>query len=225
VGQLITDDGTLNGVPWGRVNYHSDDCSHLSDHWHVVWQLGDELRRAYIRSRFADDHWHSPTTDLFSELCLAADAVGRPYPNNPYWDEQSATEAMQMEEQYVGPDFRAFDVGLRLPGTFGTFGQISAQQHRLVYDAVHIEWRRQDLEGARRRAEEGRADWTQLAAADYEKAQAAPEALNEFLEQHGPVAPIITAMIGEHADEEARRRRNRELRTRIADLPQLFIAD
>lgn len=46
---LIASDGTLNGVPWGTVNYHPDKCS--SDdprHWHVVWQDGGELRRSRV---------------------------------------------------------------------------------------------------------------------------------------------------------------------------------
>jgi len=45
--------GTLRGTPWGTVNYHPDKCAddrtHLHDdrtHLHVVWQRGDELRRA-----------------------------------------------------------------------------------------------------------------------------------------------------------------------------------
>lgn len=48
---LIADDGTLNGLPWGAVNYHPDKCggdsrAHL--HLHVVWQLGTELRRSRV---------------------------------------------------------------------------------------------------------------------------------------------------------------------------------
>ena len=50
---LINDDGTLNGIPWGRVNYHPDKkgCDSLTRvhryaHRHVVWQRGTELLRA-----------------------------------------------------------------------------------------------------------------------------------------------------------------------------------
>lgn len=45
---LIADDGTLNGVPWGRVNYHPDKCADAAEHWHVVWQKGAELRRSRL---------------------------------------------------------------------------------------------------------------------------------------------------------------------------------
>src|SRR5690349_19418782 len=45
------DNGTLRGVPWGRVNYHPDKCSGEREHLHIVWQTGDELRRAYVPRR------------------------------------------------------------------------------------------------------------------------------------------------------------------------------
>ena len=41
----------LRGVPWGHVNYWwENDGSHVGDgrKLHVVWQLGDELRRAVV---------------------------------------------------------------------------------------------------------------------------------------------------------------------------------
>jgi hypothetical protein len=45
---LISEDGSLNGVPWGTVNHHSGKCDKDSPHWHVVWRLGDELRRSQV---------------------------------------------------------------------------------------------------------------------------------------------------------------------------------
>ncbi|MEV4043150.1 hypothetical protein [Streptomyces sp. NPDC049744] len=46
---LIADDGTLNGDPWGVVNYHPDKCGgDQREHWHVVWQNGNDLRRARV---------------------------------------------------------------------------------------------------------------------------------------------------------------------------------
>lgn len=38
--------GQLRGVPWGRVHYFWGDCK--ADHLHVVWQLGEELRRSCV---------------------------------------------------------------------------------------------------------------------------------------------------------------------------------
>ena len=46
---LIKEDGNLNGVAWGTVNYHPDKCADdAPPHWHVVWQQGGELRRSRV---------------------------------------------------------------------------------------------------------------------------------------------------------------------------------
>jgi len=40
---------TLAGIPWGVVNYHPDKCADSGwSHLHVVWQKGEELRRASV---------------------------------------------------------------------------------------------------------------------------------------------------------------------------------
>jgi hypothetical protein len=44
---LIAEDGTLNGVPWGHVTWHPEGCTR-DDHWHIVWQRGENLRRAHV---------------------------------------------------------------------------------------------------------------------------------------------------------------------------------
>lgn len=46
--ELINEDGNLNGVPWGTVNYHPDKCGDARAHIHVVWQNGRDLRRAKV---------------------------------------------------------------------------------------------------------------------------------------------------------------------------------
>jgi hypothetical protein len=52
---LDADTGAMLGTPWGRVNYYFGDCKEGS-HLHVVWQKGDELRRACVgRIRPYDD--------------------------------------------------------------------------------------------------------------------------------------------------------------------------
>lgn len=45
---LIAEDGTLNGVPWGTVNYHPDKCGNATEHWHMVWQRGPDLLRSRV---------------------------------------------------------------------------------------------------------------------------------------------------------------------------------
>lgn len=53
---LIAEDGTLNGVPWGYVNFHPDKCgdSRLT-HWHIVWQRGEDLLRSRVNTKAAFD--------------------------------------------------------------------------------------------------------------------------------------------------------------------------
>jgi hypothetical protein len=49
--ELVNRDGSLNGVPWGVVNYHPDKCGNDDDydpHIHVVWQRGKELLRSFV---------------------------------------------------------------------------------------------------------------------------------------------------------------------------------
>lgn len=41
------DTGALQGDAWGRVNYHVG-CEQESEHLHIVWQKGNELRRAKV---------------------------------------------------------------------------------------------------------------------------------------------------------------------------------
>jgi hypothetical protein len=38
----------LGGVPWGIVNYFWGTCAKSTEHLHVVWQKGEELRRACV---------------------------------------------------------------------------------------------------------------------------------------------------------------------------------
>lgn len=46
---LIDENCNLRGIPWGIVNYCPDkECSHIEGHFHVVWQLGNQLNRATV---------------------------------------------------------------------------------------------------------------------------------------------------------------------------------
>lgn len=57
-------DATIEGTPWGRVNYHPDKCGDAPEHLHVVWQKGAELRRTTIQAPLAGRHSH-PAADLY----------------------------------------------------------------------------------------------------------------------------------------------------------------
>lgn len=79
--ETILDDrtGELRGVPWGRVNYcpdkRDDACQRTwQPHLHVVWQLGDELRRATEQEPRHYDHlgesdaWFARQMERWQEL-------------------------------------------------------------------------------------------------------------------------------------------------------------
>lgn len=42
----------LNGVIWGRVNYHPDKCSNDPEHIHIIWQKGNFLFRDIVTEQF-----------------------------------------------------------------------------------------------------------------------------------------------------------------------------
>ncbi|USQ82654.1 hypothetical protein NFX46_02030 [Streptomyces phaeoluteigriseus] len=44
----VDGNGRIQGTPWGIVNYHPDRCDDAKEHLHVVWQLGDQLRRGFV---------------------------------------------------------------------------------------------------------------------------------------------------------------------------------
>lgn len=69
---VINHAGEINGSPWGLVNYHPDRCDNASEHLHVVWQAGDQLRRAHVA---APMHAHL-TGALASEYAMALVAEG-----------------------------------------------------------------------------------------------------------------------------------------------------
>lgn len=54
----------LKGVVWGWVNYHWGICEVRYGHRHLVWQLGDELRRAtVVRDLSYGDYSHISKND------------------------------------------------------------------------------------------------------------------------------------------------------------------
>ncbi|MFC8131577.1 hypothetical protein [Streptomyces sp. NPDC057302] len=63
-------DAGLAGEPWGRVNYHPDKCADDKEHIHVVWQKGDELRRATVYEPSVAAYKH-PTAGLYVEALIA----------------------------------------------------------------------------------------------------------------------------------------------------------
>lgn len=74
---LIAEDGTLNGVPWGHVTWHPDGCTR-DDHWHIVWQRGEDLRRAYVRKEVDFSTFACPQADALLAHHVSRMAHGLP---------------------------------------------------------------------------------------------------------------------------------------------------
>ncbi len=64
---LISDDGRLAGLPWGVVNYHPDGCGWDQNHQHIVWQKGNELRRAAVPVKLKWEGYSSRAANAYSE--------------------------------------------------------------------------------------------------------------------------------------------------------------
>jgi hypothetical protein len=67
---IKTLDADLAGEPWGRVNYHPDKCADAKEHIHVVWQQGDELRRATVYAPSVAAH-RNPYAGLYVQALIA----------------------------------------------------------------------------------------------------------------------------------------------------------
>ncbi|MFD8559122.1 hypothetical protein ACFV1N_17715 [Streptosporangium canum] len=107
---LLTEDVTLNGVPWGYVNYHPDKCGNHRRHLHVVWQRGADLLRSTV---YAPEvaKFQSVWAKLFIEAAIAEGLTKRSAESFgiskiqiwPHW----ATHPHLAEFSYGGVSFQA----------------------------------------------------------------------------------------------------------------------
>ena len=76
--ELIDYSGELRGLPWGTVNYHPH-CEFKGPHVHVVWQKGDQLRRAtqLIDDNDRRDFDDCSEADDYAKLLMRDIALGR----------------------------------------------------------------------------------------------------------------------------------------------------
>lgn len=208
---LIAEDGTLNGVPWGVVNYHPDKCGDsLPKHRHIVWQCGDELLRCRVEI-IAPFDWPSHrfqdvATDAYAAWILGEWAHGRL--------DWCPLERSGIHGRYF---CRWKTGGMSLQGAVcevldqGTVEQAEMAKHRLdqkqrEHDKHAGPWQIEELTKARDAMDET------LAALDAEIAEL------------GPIERIRSDYNDALAAEVGRRQRHRDVRTGLAALPQLFIA-
>lgn len=242
---LIAEDGTLNGVPWGIVNYHPDKCGDdYSDHWHIVWQHGSELRRSYIAEAADFDHvtrsgnrppahWHTSqavnqylTAVVYMGITAGGDSILGVKPGHVSYGDGN-------------DDPKPHVADLILPAAIAGTDSFPVRA-TAAPEAVHAaNWAGQ-LRVRRARADKGFSDYERGLSADWQararesRSKAVEEAqvyhldamakLRNLIENWGGYDAINEAYEAEIAAEEVRRQQHRDTRAALADLPQLFIA-
>ncbi|GAA3375562.1 hypothetical protein [Streptomyces racemochromogenes] len=219
---LISDDGTLNGVPWGRVNYHPDRCEPgvgkegrrtitVPEHTHLIWQCGEDPFRAKVDvvPEF-DEHGmnakavYSPAGDIVVavEVQSYLDAVTAggeaEYPLEKGWADhkrsiQEADDSMLIVE---APS--------EALAALTAYAETKRTEHSLTDSR---EWYREE-------AEKALAAYEDRKAALDRRIAATGWTLEELLERREQ----------DFRAELARRQRYRDLRATLAELPQLYIA-
>lgn len=211
---LIADDGTLNGVPWGYVNYHPDKCGGDS-HWHFVWQRSEELLRSRVQKQASFDEWNSDDREFDSD------------------DTGAYVEALVSEWLHGRRDDCPLDRENR-SSAFSKWCKFKIAGLIVTADvstcAVKAADARTHAIEARARAD-GYAD--KYPTSDYpqraEKAEKlAQVALADLDAQIDSWRTSLDELAVNHeaaiAAEVGRRQRHRDVRKALADLPQLFIA-
>jgi hypothetical protein len=198
---LINVDGSLNGVPWGTVNYcpnGAGKCERAA-HWHVVWQSGTDLFRSTVEHYPRDYSFcselldHSWTATLYAVLMAGGD-LGAPNRDGYY--------TFSIQDIRCEAEAHA---NVRKLKEWRAYYDIEEVRERLANSIS--EYERQDLSERVRRYEELMA-WVAAEGFDNPDKRAELHALVE----------------SEVAAEIERRKRHAEARKAIASLPQLFIA-
>lgn len=242
---LIADDGTLNGEPWGRVNYHPDKCGEgYAEHWHIVWQCGSELLRSRVDTPAGFDyvtatgshlasHWYSSaaadhylTALVYMGLVAGGDSVLdiNHRPSGLYWTEgtpDSHAAKLVLPEALAGTDLFPVKASAE---QVAVQAADSAERVR----ATNFVASKELTEAESSRSTEWRETFTanrRYAVEEAERKHAANmAAVKALIEKWGGFDEVDSAYSSEIGTEEARRRAHRESRITISELPQLFIA-
>lgn len=242
---LVAEDGTLNGVPWGIVNYHPDKCGDdYSDHWHIVWQRGSELRRSYIAEAADFDHvtrsgnrppahWHRSkavdqylTAVVYMGITAGGDSILGVKPGHISYGDENDEPKSHVADLVLAPAIAGTD-------SFPVRATAAPEAVHAANWADQLRVRRARADREFSTYERGlSADWQ--ARARESRSQAAEEAqgnhldamgkLRELIEGWGGFDAINEAYEAEIAAEEVRRQRHRDTRAALTGLPQLFIA-
>ncbi|MFF4839271.1 hypothetical protein ACFY2G_04310 [Streptomyces collinus] len=216
---LIAEDGTLNGAPWGTVNYHPDKCAtDHPKHWHIVWQRGDELLRTRV--------YEKPSFDLSWATDWAPEGT------QVFWpDVAGAYVEMWVREWLHGrTNGTPLVQSVRSPGSYSDERTLQYPGLTVGVDVSRLAIEAAEAKDALNTAEErtGRdpSDWYQRALQRaQEKARATLAELDQVVDSWGTsLDELKSDLDAAVAAEMARRERHRDTRAALAKLPQLFIA-
>jgi len=233
---LIGEDGTLNGEPWGAINYHPDKCSAAADHLHVVWQKGTELRRAYVDGAPNFDRvlpgGYRVSANLYSSVAAnryltAIVYMGLKTSNKSILDSRPPSFATRHATHLARLDFpeelsqaETFSVVATVPQAAVDAADLASAYARAQAEAdpgseaaPSAHWQTQTIEQRQEEATRLRGKYDE-----------AMSALRAIIEKCGGFDAIGDAYTAEIAAEEERRRRHLDVHASLAKLPQLFIA-
>ncbi|MET7335998.1 hypothetical protein [Nonomuraea sp. NPDC005650] len=215
--RLIAHDGTLNGQPWGAVNYHPDRCGDRLPHWHIVWQRGAELLRSYVYEKPSFD-W--PTDFYVADRVFQAPQIDRYLTLAVHEWVTGHTETLILTKE---PTSRGYDPkrtfvqdGLRVSGTVSDVAIAAVKTKHAVDNLSPIADDTDSFFGKMQRADR------QKTITEAEQAQGALfEEVNDWDLTPAEIDHEFHAAI---STELERRQRHRDVRAQLAELPQLFIA-
>ncbi|MFF4836585.1 hypothetical protein [Streptomyces sp. NPDC001315] len=231
---LISDDGTLNGEPWGRVNYHPAKCEGHANHWHIVWQQGSELLRATVVK--TPDFDPAPLTRSVPETfeCEVASRyvtslvrewihgrVENQPIKSPTFMGEKLSDAVTMGSQ-LGFNVRGYASEAALAAIAGK-SNVERSAHSLAEAQEELskpltpyttqEWRERAVTDKQVALEKMEQEFS-----------AARDALDKEVAEWGTHKALSSALTDAAQGEAERRQRHRDARAALAQLPQLFIA-
>lgn len=216
---LIAEDGTLNGVPWGAVNYHPDKCGDdRLKHWHIVWQRGDEL----LRSRVYD----KPSFDL----PWASDWA--PEGTQVFWPDVAGAYVEMWAREWLHGRAEGTPIvrSRQYPGRYSDERRLKYPSLTVGADVSGLATKaaaaKDTLSTAEERAEGREDSWAQQSLKRArEEAEAAFAELDHMVDSWNTTLDKLKADLDAAvAAETLRRERHRATRAALSDLPQLFIA-
>jgi hypothetical protein len=219
--ELIATDGTLNGVPWGTVNYHPDKrCADRDLHWHIVWQDGNDLYRGTVDQQIDfNECLQTDAANHFISACVARELAGggHDYFGGSVGMEDNYRKTLRVSSapevtvwaKLLDAVRNAYDAAYRMRSSHAVWENSVKQLNECGWK--HLVKTVADNE-------------TRYETKKAEAAEAVAEpGFNEYLASAVP-DDWYQMVEAEAEAEQDRRQRHWDVRVALGDLPQLFIA-